>query len=223
MPDKREKEAMDAYLKLLKSKGAVDPTLTKREEFLVKLSTDIVEIPSDGKKYREAVEQALESVVDTEWAFCLPVAREYFPFWMQDFKAISTLNASDGFIITPLDWAPVAADIKTLWSKVDSEKFNVSETWPIKSYSFALKQAGAPQAMIETRVQLVKLLLIRLKDAPERDGKFYRLAVDATLPLFTMQKTRRLFFGVVREFYYFWIGDPDAADHIIEDGLSSFV
>ena len=99
----------------------------------------------------------------------------------------------------------------------------MADTWPIKSYSFALRQAGAQQSLVDTRVQLVKLLLVRLRDAPERHGKYYRLAVDATLPLFDLQETRRLFYGVVREFYYFWIGDPDAKEHIIEDGLASFV
>jgi len=60
----------------------------------------------------------------------------------------------------------------------------------------------------------VKILLLRLRDAPEKSSRHYRIAVDATVPLFEKQDTRRLFFAVVREFYYFWIGDPDAADHI---------
>jgi hypothetical protein len=223
MAENREKEALDAYIKLLRTKGAAEPTLEKRQDFLLKLAEDIVEIPSDGKKYRNAVEVMLENVIETDWSFFLPVAREYFPFWMRDIKKISSLNSSDGFMLQPLEWAPVVADIRTLWGAVNTEKFGVADTWPIKSYSFALRQAGAPQEMVETRVQLVKLLLIRLKDAPDRNGKFYRLAVDSTLPLFNINETRRLFFGVVREFYYFWIGDPDASKHIIEDGRTSFV
>jgi hypothetical protein len=101
-----------------------------------------------------------------------------------------------------------------LWQTLDKAKFDTVENWPIKAYSLALRQAGAEQALVDTRVKLVKILLIRLRDAPQKSNRHYRIAVDATVPLFEKHDTRRLFFAVVREFYYFWIGDPDAASRI---------
>lgn len=223
MSESQIKESIQAYLGLLKQKGADEESLQKRQTFLLGLIQSLTTITKNSVEYRNAIEFALNRVSADDWHFYLPVAREYFPFWMQDIKAISTLNASGKFLLSAPDWKPVSADIKSIWTTIANEKFGVADTWPIKSYSFALRQAGAQQSLVDTRVQLVKLLLVRLRDAPERHGKYYRLAVDATLPLFDLQETRRLFYGVVREFYYFWIGDPDAKEHIIEDGLASFV
>ncbi len=100
---------------------------------------------------------------------------------------------------------------------LDKEQFDVSETWPIKAYTLALRQNGAEQSLVDTRVKLVKLLLIRLRDAPAKNHKIYRIAVDASASLFAVKGTRHLFFAVVREFYYFWIGDPKAAEYIRGD------
>jgi hypothetical protein len=61
---------------------------------------------------------------------------------------------------------------------------------------------------------LVKLLLVQLRATEEKDGKNYRAAVDAILPLFVMKETLHLFLAVVREFFHFWIGAPNAAIHI---------
>jgi hypothetical protein len=69
----------------------------------------------------------------------------------------------------------------------------------------------------------VKLLLVRLKDAPDKSHRIYRIAVDATIPLFTMKETRKLFLTVVREFYYFWIGDPEAASYILSETSASYL
>jgi len=98
---------------------------------------------------------------------------------------------------------------------LDKEQFDISETWPLKSYTLAFRQNGAAQSLVDTRVKLVKLLLIRLRDAPAKNHKIYRIAVDASVFLFAVKGTRHLFFAVVREFYYFWIGDPDAANYVL--------
>ena len=73
--------------------------------------------------------------------------------------------------------------------------------------------------MVETHSKLVKLLMVRRRTAGSgaRDAHSYRVAVDSTIPLFALQETRLLFLIVVREFYYFWIGDPEAAGHIMLD------
>lgn len=223
MSEAHIKESIQAYLGLLKQKGAKADTLEKREKFLLSLTQELIKTPKTSKAYRHMIEFALNNVSPDEWVFYLPVAREYFPFWTNDIKAISSLNARDKFMVSQVDWKPVNTDIKSIWSTIANEKFGVADTWPLKSYSFALRQAGAQQSLVDTRMQLVKLLLVRLRDAPEREGRYYRLAVDATLPLFDMQDTRRLFYAVVREFYYFWIGDPDAKEHILEEGVTSFV
>lgn len=214
MIENREQEALDAYLKLLQNKGVSKDSLEQRKEFLQKLVPSIVDLPNDGSLYRDAVEDFLEGIDKARWAFCLTVAREYFPFWIKDIKAIATLNADAAFDVDSVQWQPLDYNLKVLWEMLDKEQFSVSETWPIKSYTLALRQGGAEQSLVNTRVKLVKLLLMRLRDAPEKNQKAYRIAVDSSASLFAVKETRYLFFAVVREFYYFWIGDPDAATHL---------
>lgn len=214
MNDTREREALNAYLKLLQSKGVTQEGLLQRENWLEQLIPAICGQPADGSLYREAVEQLLALIDRSEWPFFLSVVREYFHFWNQDIKMIAALNAGQEFEINPIKWQPVEQDLKTLWQTLDKEKFGVADTWPLKTYSHALRQEGAEQVMVDTRVRLVKLLLLKLRDVAERDHKVYRQAVDATVGIFTMKPTQRLFLAVSREFYYFWIGDPEAINHI---------
>lgn len=221
MNENREQEALHAYLNLLKNKGAETKSLEPRQQFLVQLMPLIADIPNEGSPYRDAVETLLDGMNKADWPFALAVAREYFPFWTKDIKAIAALNAEAAFDPEPLQWHPLECDLKTLWHTLDKEQFTVVENWPIKAYTLALRQEGAAQALVDTRVKLVKLLLVRLKGAPVKNHKIYRIAVDATVPLFDMKQTRRLFLAVVREFYYFWIGDPEAVNHILQDTVDA--
>jgi hypothetical protein len=223
MTDNREKEALKAYLKLLENKGADSALLKRREAFLSRLTQALTGKPGDGPVYRETVEKLLDSIESKDWPAFLAVAREYYPFWTSDIKAIAALNSEAGFNVEPVQWQPIDCNLKTLWTVLDKEKFSVAETWPLKAYTMALRQEGAEQTLVDTRVKLVKLLLVRLKDAPDKNHRIYRIAVDATLPLFTMKETRKLFLTVVREFYYFWIGDPEAASHLLSDASVSYL
>ncbi len=103
-----------------------------------------------------------------------------------------------------------------LWKTIDQEKFSTAESWALKSYSKALKDEGASQETIEVRMKLAKVLVTRLRDAPITQRNAYRITVDATTPLFELKNTRKLFLVVVREFYNFWSGNPDAKDHILK-------
>jgi hypothetical protein len=224
MTQNREQEALSAYLKLLKNKGVDEDSLARRQDFLTKLFPVIGTIAYEGLAYRAAVELVLNGISKREWPLSLAVAREYFHFWIKDFKAIAALNADAEFDVDLIDWQPIDLDLKQLWPTLDNTRLSTVETWPIKAYALALRQTGAEQTLVDMRVKLVKILLVRLREAPLQSNKHYRIAVDATVPLFEKSDTRRLFFAVVREFYYFWIGDPDAASHVAQScEASSFV
>jgi hypothetical protein len=47
--------------------------------------------------------------------------------------------------------------------------------------------------------------------------------VDATLPLFEVKKNRRLFLVVVREFFHFWSGNPDADKFVLNSNTVSML
>lgn len=223
MLEAREQEALNAYLNLLQRKGASYEFLNKRAELLTRLAKLIQGKTNDGYMYRDALETVLEKLDRSEWPQFIAMARDFYHFWIKDIKAIAALNSESAFDIEPIKWQPLETNLKVLWNLLDKEKFDTSETWPLKAYTLALRQEGAAQTLVDTRVKLVKLLLVRLRDAPEKNHRIYRIAVDSTVPLFTLKDTRRLFLVVVREFYYFWAGDPDAAKYILRETTGHYV
>lgn len=221
MNEIREKEAIDAYLKLLQAKGAKVEVLHKRSLFMDILAKKLAGLVPSGEVYRDVIETVMDSIPIDAWHDSLTAAREFYPFWMQDFKAIAALNINPGFDVQPIDWRPVQVTLKLLSDSLETEKFEASENWPLKAYTQALRFEGAEQALVDTRVKLAKIILIRLRTAPNKDSKSYRAAVDQTLPLFSIKHSRRLFLVVVREFYHFWSGNPDAASMVLKEGVGN--
>ncbi|MDZ4142067.1 MAG: hypothetical protein U1C48_08695 [Methylotenera sp.] len=223
MNQTRETEAIQAYLKLLQVKGASAGILHKRSLFLDQLAVHLAGKDLDGSDYRLAVETVMESMPADDWHASLTALREFYPFWIKDIKAIAALNVNPGFDVEPLQWLPLPASLKSLIDSLVTEKFEASENWPLKAYSQALRQAGAEQKLVDARVKLAKILLIRLKDAPLKNHKTYRTAVDQTLPFFNIKDNRRLFLVVVREFYHFWTGNPEASSMVLNDGSGNML
>lgn len=210
----REATALEAYLKLMQGKGADGANLARRSALLETLFPLLAGNPAESWLYRDAVDESLKGVDRNDWPFYLVLTREYFHFWMGDFKAIAALHASGGFEVDSPEPSNIDEKLKEIWKRLDTEKFSVTEKWPLKAYLAALRDDGADKAIVETRQKLVKLLLVQLRETETKSGKVYRSIVESMLPLFVMQETRYLFLAVVREFFYFWIGDPEAATHI---------
>ncbi|MDO9050256.1 MAG: hypothetical protein Q8N02_05145 [Methylotenera sp.] len=223
MNEMREKEAINAYLKLLQAKGATSAVLHRRALFLDKLSSGLAGKTLDGGEYRLVIEEVMETIPADDWHENLTAAREFYLFWVKDIKAIAALNINPGFDIHPSRWKPGYASLKSLTDSLETEKFDTSENWPLKAYTQALRHEGAEQVTVDTRVKLAKVILIRLRNAPEKNHKAYRIAVDLTLPLFNIKQNRRLFLVVVREFYHFWSGNPDAANMVLKDGSGNIL
>lgn len=215
---KRELSALEAYLKLMRSKGATEENLAKRASFIRLMFPLLDGQPLDGSIYRDAIDDAMMQRPRDEWPVCLAFAREYFYFWINDLKSIAALHSSGEYEIEPPSGAAHTDEtLKEAWRRLDTERFEVHETWPLQAYKAALREEGAEKSVVETREKLVKLLLLDLRGVSEKNGKTYRVAVDSLLVIFKLPETRRLFLNVVREFYYFWIGDPEAASRIVLD------
>lgn len=216
----REFLALNAYLKLMSNKGAEVENLQQRKDFLLRLIPFIAEQPQDANLYRIHVDNLLQECEKSTWPFLMNVALEYQRFWVNDIKSIAALHGGGGYGIAAV-MAPVPTEnLKTIWKNLDKEQFSITEKWPLKAYASALRDEGAAQTLVQTRSRLAKLLLLRLREVECKDGDHYRLAVHATLPLFVMKDTRTMFLVVVREFYAFWIGDPEAAKHLVLKSLA---
>lgn len=215
MIEQREQQAQEVYLKLLAAKGFDANTLEQRTRFLKKLLPLLAQKNLIGAEYRLAIETLMDSVDKADWPESLLIAREYYPFWVNDLKAVSRFINNTHTNQLPIDWKPLSANLSDLWRKADEEKFGTTDSWALKAYTKALRFENAEQTIIETRTKLAKILLMRLKDSPDKSNEIYRTAVDATLPLFEVKKNRRLFLVVVREFFHFWAGNPDAEKYVL--------
>ena len=223
MIQKREQDAQDVYLKLLTAKGFDSNTFDQRKRFLNKLLPLLAEKELNGAEFRLAIETLMDSIDKADWPESLLIAREYYPFWINDLKAVARFNKNAITNQLPIDWKPLIASLSDLWNKVDEEKFGTTDSWALKGYTKALRFENAEQALIETRLKLAKILLMRLKDAPDKSNQIYRTAVDATLPLFDVKKNRRLFLVVVREFFHFWSGNPEAEKYILNSNTANML
>ena len=223
MNSNREQESSAAYLNLLTKKGCDQQLLKQREVFLAKLSTYLQYKSTVGTDYRDAVEALMETRPAENWPSDLITAREYYPFWMNDIKMISMLVNESMFRLKPVVWNPEPLELGDVWRNIDQEKFSTVESWAIKAYTKALRDEDAPQDLIDKRVKLAKMLLVRLRDAPAVESNIFRIAVDATAPLFNLREARQMFLVVVREFFYFWSANPNAQDYILRPNKASIL
>jgi hypothetical protein len=221
--ESREQQALEVYIKLLTTKGFGPDTFVPRINFLNKLMPLLAGKEAVGGVYRTVIENLMDTVPAADWPECLLISREYYPFWINDLKAVSSLSKNATVDALPILWQPEDVLLSDLWHTVDAEKFGTTDAWALKGYTKALRFENADQTLIDTRLKLAKILLVRMRDAPDKNNKIYRTVVDATLPLFEVKKNRRLFLVVVREFFHFWAGNPDADKYILNSNTVSIL
>ncbi len=200
----REQVAINAYLKFLQSKGTPTGKLYKRSLFLDKLAPNLAKKALIRTDFSAALNITMETLTAEDRIESLSIAREFYPFWMQDMKAIAAFNASYGFDVATIQWKPLPSSLNALTKSIDNTQFDEAETKSLHTYMLAMLDNGAEKSIVDTRSKLAKVILIRLRDAPAKNNKTYRMAVDMILPLFTINEIRQLFLTVVREFYYHW-------------------
>lgn len=213
----REKKAINAYLKLLEKKGAKSGALYKRSHFLDQLAPLLVNKEQTRYVYSEAVNKLMHHISADFWHESLNTAREFYPFWMQDIKTIAAFSTQGGFDVNPLEWEPTYTSLKALTNRLATEKFDATDARHLKNYAKALADKGASKHLTETRINLVKILLMQLKGSPIGDNRVYRVAVDSILPLFKADESKQLFLYVIREFYSYWSGSLDVSSNALDD------
>lgn len=206
----REKVAADAYLKFLQAKGASSRALYLRSKFLDTFMDKLTGKVQTRKEFATALELTLTTLPNDDRNNALNTAREYFPFWMNDIKAIALFEEYYGFNISDAEWQPKQATLKALTDELEVIKLNDTESQSLNRYRHLLIQKGADKTVVDTRSKLAKIILLRLRDAPTYNHPIYRISVDLRLPLFKTKEIKQLYLDVVREFYYFWLDDPDA-------------
>lgn len=199
-----ENEALNAYLSFLRTKGITQKSLDARIEFLARLIAGLASKPYDRNAYAGALNTIMKKTRDQAWHFHMQVAREFYPFWMQDIKAIALLSEQYG-TQSVVDWTPLPTTLKQISFMLETVVFNEAESAQLEQYLQTMRQLGLPKGEIVVKLRLAKIMLLRLRDAPQKSGAIYRVAVDMTLPLFRLKNSRQLFLSVVREFFEHWM------------------
>ena len=154
----REQQALEVYIKLLTTKGFGPSTFVPRINFLNKLMPLLAGKEPNGGVYRGVIEALMDTVSAQDWPESLVISREYFPFWINDLKAVSNLSKSTTVDTLPIDWQPESVQLGDLWHSVDAEKFGTTDAWALKAYTKALRFENADQTLIDTRLKLAKIL-----------------------------------------------------------------
>ncbi len=223
MDQTREQNAVNAYYKLLRSKGADDACIRHRAVMLDEFAPMLADKELVGAIYRDVAEHYLETQAADLWPAYLTIIREFFPIWRSDIKAISVYASEVGYELNLDTWIPAPIIMQEEWQSITEEKFSTAESWALKSYIKAMKDLDGAEDVIEVRTKMVKILLKRLREAPLQQKNPYRIAVDATTPLFEQKNSRKLFMIVVREFFHFWSGNPEAKEMVFKNTKASVV
>lgn len=201
----KDVEALNAYLHFLRSKGVAHTNIAQRVAFLNTLITGLAAKPYDRVAYASALNGIMKKTRDTAWHFHMQIAREFYPFWMQDIKAIAALGEHYVVDKEAVTWSPLPTSLEALSTMLDQMTFNELESIQLERYLNGMRQQSLTKDVIVVNLRLAKIMLIRLRDAPQRNGALYRVAVDMTLPLFRLKNSRQQFLAVVREFFNYWI------------------
>lgn len=208
-------ETVNSYLTILKNKGASDDVLVPRAAFLHRLLVLLEGKLENGSEYRVAVESAIEAEPNEHWHDFLTAAREFYPFWIKNKDMVDVFNRHASFDVDGQRWSPPQVSLQTLIESARHHSFSQADEDLLNAYALAMKNEGTEDLVVEECVNFAKIMLIRLHDAPSQTEKVYRMVVDLTLPIFPDKDNRQLFLMVVREFFYFWIEDPEASVYLL--------
>ena len=208
--ENRSEYAVNAYVKFMQTKGIGADIVALRTKFLKKLVIFL-----KGKSTKEEFGKALNTILIIEDNISrhqqLNIAREFYPFWIGDVKLIAAMSASYGFDLDAIQFKPMPTPLE--WATIEelgNAKFEEHEVSLLSRYSDGLLKKNLVGNALETKIKLVKVILLRLRDLPVKNNLAYRLAVDVTLPLFIMDDLKQRFLQVVREFFYIWMDHPAA-------------
>ncbi len=56
------------------------------------------------------------------WHESFNTAREFYPFWMKDIKAIAAFGLQSGFDVQPIEWKPAQTTLKALTDSLKTAK-----------------------------------------------------------------------------------------------------
>lgn len=215
--ENREQAAVSAYIDLLRSQNGSMAEQSKCKHFLRYLATELHKKPVTSDNYRKAADYTLRNFPEDE--FFMRVVREFFYYWSgtakpEESRVEAKLSPNATKLGTTLpDLMHKATEDPWFKSDLKQLERQFSQLRSLHRYVDELKRNGVDMVSIEARERIVKVLLLVLRDT-EYSGAAYRQAVDSVMMLFSRTEKWHVFVALAREFFYFWINDPEAANHL---------
>lgn len=209
MDQERQEKAMSAYIKFLEAKSVDTKAIESRTNFVRKLVV-LLDKQFDRQGYSEALQSILKIEEHVDRQQQMNFAREFYPFWMGDIKAIARASETYGFDLSSTKFKALPASLE--WSTIDrlnAESLDEQENKLLRNYTLELQQKNLDEDTVQAKVKLAKIVLLRLRDIPIKNNIAYRMAVDVTLPLFSLEDIKQRFLEAIREFFYIWIQKVD--------------
>lgn len=209
MNQEAQEQAVNAYTKFLKSKQVDEAAIEMRVKYVNKLIVLVDGAPS-RESYSKAQQSLLKIEEDIDRQQQLNFSREFYPFLMQDVKAIARTSETYGMDLQSIQFKSLPPTLS--WSEIDAlnqESLSPQENILIRDYSLDLQKQHLVEADVQAKIKLAKLMLLRLRDIPIKNNIAYRMAVDVTLPLFSLEEIKQRFLEAIREFFYIWIAKID--------------
>lgn len=204
MEDQKASDALQAYLSLLKNKGASNRELNVRKHFLRFLLSELKDKPCTGDAFRQSVDTVLGGFPESTDLQVLPLcAREFYYFWIGYIRQIALMHANGGLDPKPL-LIPVSGSLIDMLSEMDRAGWEETDIAPLRQYLAFLRDTGATEAVMDIRERLIRLLLFVIRDF-DPTARAYRAGVDALQSMFQKEEARQTFVLVARDFFYYWI------------------
>ncbi len=202
--------AIESYINSLNTKGATSECVRDSKYFLGKLTQNLYGVDTDGTSYRQAVEAFMLNVESEERAFCINLAREFYPLWVNENTPIVEINHEHTYKLS----SPKEEFID-LWNSIDQEFFSDIENWPLSLHEASMRKIGVSENDINIRQKIAKVITIELRNDHSSPEETYRDAINRTQHLFIRQDLKEFFLIVSREFYHFWIEQTPKITNIL--------
>jgi hypothetical protein len=196
--------AIESYINSLLVKNTHHDFVQESKSYLIRLASHLYEIKVDGASYRQAVEKLLSSVSARERAFCINLAREFYPFWRHTGKFAEEHLAKPD--------TPKESFIK-LWNSIDHWFFSDSENNSLNAYTESMKVMGISENDIYIRQKIAKVISLEIRNFDQSLEGAYRNAVNGVQHFFTNQDMKCFFLVVSREFHSFWTRNQELGSY----------
>lgn len=209
-------EALVAYMAMLKKHNVRRSEVFRREHVARFLIARLNGESATNEDYRAAVCGLLESMSnESNRAFFVMAAREFFPFLVGDFRLIAKISEVGGYRdIGVLPEGLQDMNFTCFDEFVEAAAGYVCEDGDLAAldrYAAFLGKEGLDGEVAWHRCVLARGLLMLLQGAPV-NGKTYRVAADRVSLFFAGDEMRIYFLNVARQAFPF-IRHEDSSEH----------